>query len=61
MNNKWKGQLCSELIEEDITKELKANKSRIIRPDSMYTQDFLSDRVNIFVDEEFKIKDIKVG
>lgn len=57
----WCGKPLTAGRKREIEEKMNATKSRVIKPNSMSTCDYWPDRVNIHIDEEGTILDIKMG
>lgn len=59
--NEWTGKQITKEVEQKIKQSCKAIKSRIIKPAAMVTEDYWPNRVNIHVDHQGCIIEIKMG
>ena len=55
------GQPHSEALEQTLSHQSQAKRLRVIKPSQGYTMDYRSDRLNIYVDDAGRIKQLSCG
>lgn len=61
MVESYAGKVLTKQVEKEIKQKSKAKRSRIIKPNSLCTNDYRLDRVNIHVDDKGTIVNIVIG